>query len=473
MEEINVFPHAMAMYGPALQELRNSFDVHLKSDCFRGLKAIREDAGLTLAGHETFASLHGVVGVLRIEGVITPRQDFFSFLFGGAPLDVIIPDFKALLADDKVAAIVLKVDSSGGLIVRVQEFAELVFASREIKPIITISEDIIASAAAFIGMAAGHVLIASETVLSGSIGTVLKHKDLSKQNEMVGVKVTSFESGSDKGLGSPDRPLSDQDKALLQAHVDFMGEIIVSSVARYRGLDTAGAGAISSAKVFIGKQGIEAGLVDGVMTFDDLLGRLNASGGNVDVGFFNNNDNGRVKVMAVSKPEITVDKMKQDHPEVYGEIMGLGAVEANRTVQEEVSAAKEAGHAAGVVVGKAEATTGERLRIAAVMEQVEPGMEEIIKNGIETGMSAGDVAMAIGAKRRVLLKEGYSEMQSQSSGPLNLSNEGQGESGESKLSFNVHVDTYMSTHKCNKRTAMSACVKLYPDEYKLYKSTGK
>ena len=62
------------------------------------------------------------IAIMQIEGVIQPRFDMWSWLFGGTSIEILTRDFKALIANDDVKAIVLDVDSPGGVCHCVQEF---------------------------------------------------------------------------------------------------------------------------------------------------------------------------------------------------------------------------------------------------------------------------------------------------------------------------------------------------------------
>ena len=73
------------------------------------------------------------IGVLRIEGVITQKADIFTAFFGGATLDTLTADFKMLMDNEGIDTIVLDIDSPGGTVSGVQDFANLVFDARDEK----------------------------------------------------------------------------------------------------------------------------------------------------------------------------------------------------------------------------------------------------------------------------------------------------------------------------------------------------
>ena len=129
-----------------------------------------------------------------------------------------------------------------------------------------------ASAAYYIGAAAHEVYISGDMPLIGSIGVVATHVDRSKFEEKIGLKTTEVYAGKYKRIASAYKPLSKDGKASIQDQVDYVYSIFVDDVAKYRGVSAdAVLDNMADGKIFIGKQAIQAGLVDGVSTFDQLI----------------------------------------------------------------------------------------------------------------------------------------------------------------------------------------------------------
>ncbi len=130
--------------------------------------------------------------VINIYGVLSQRLDLFSWLFGGAVIETITDNFKAALDDPAVKSILLNVDSPGGAVDGTSGLSDLIYQSRGRKPIIAIANSIILSAAYWIASAADKIYMASGTSQAGSIGVVARHVDISKSEEMAGVKTTEI-----------------------------------------------------------------------------------------------------------------------------------------------------------------------------------------------------------------------------------------------------------------------------------------
>jgi ClpP class serine protease len=150
----------------------------------------------------------GDVAVINVSGPITYRESFFSYFFGGATVERMQAQFRTALADPSVKAILFRVDSPGGTVDAVPEFASEIFRARGQKPIVAISDTLNASAALWISSQADQLLVAPSSQ-TGSIGVWMAHEDDSKLLEEMGVKITLIFAGKHKVEGNPFEPLPD------------------------------------------------------------------------------------------------------------------------------------------------------------------------------------------------------------------------------------------------------------------------
>ena len=219
-------------------------------------------------------SMAGNIAVLNIAGPITPETDIFTYLFGGTGLDVLARDFKQLINDENVTGIVLKINSPGGNAFGVQEFSNLVFESRNIKPIFAHSGTTMASAAQYIASAASQTFISDNAVISGSIGVRTSHIDISELEKMAGIKVTDIADGEFKTLESPHLPLSAEGRADIERQINHIGKSFRDDIAKFRNTSIENVEQnMAGGKLFIGTQGIDIGLIDGVISMDGLINK--------------------------------------------------------------------------------------------------------------------------------------------------------------------------------------------------------
>ncbi|HMH17191.1 MAG TPA: S49 family peptidase [Burkholderiales bacterium] len=218
------------------------------------------------------------VAILSIEGVLAKKMNLFSAISGGTSTQLLQRDFALALQDPNVHSILLQVDSPGGEVTGTQEFCDQIFAARGQKPIVAVCDGVMASAAYWLGSAADETYISSLTAQVGSIGVVATHMDSSQAEEKRGIKVTEVSAGKYKRVASEHAPLTTEGRADLQDKVDQIYTVFVDDVARNRGVSSEKVlSEMADGRVFIGKQAIDAGLVDGRRTTAQALQQLKAN----------------------------------------------------------------------------------------------------------------------------------------------------------------------------------------------------
>ncbi|BBQ24626.1 S49 family peptidase [Aeromonas sp. WP2-W18-CRE-05] len=179
------------------------------------------------------------------------------------------------LADERVKEIVLDINSGGGHAVGCKELADYIYAERSVKPITALVNFSAYSAAYFIASACSKVVV-SETGGCGSVGVIMEHMEVSKWEEEVGLKFTTFYRGDRKKDGTPHEPLSDGAMAAINHRMDQAYDLFISSVARYRGLSVEQVKA-TEATLYSGVEAVNNGLADELANPQDYLNGLAAS----------------------------------------------------------------------------------------------------------------------------------------------------------------------------------------------------
>jgi capsid assembly protease len=232
-----------------------------------------EQAAVAYQG-TTDPTMVGDVAVIPICGPIFYKPSWYAMYFGGAILSTIRAQFRTALNDPNVKAIVFPYDSPGGIIDMVPEFAKELFAARGAKPMISVADTMIASAAYWLAAQTDQIFV-TESSRVGSIGVYSEHEEYSAMMERLGVKVTLISYGEHKVDGNPYEPLSDAARETIQASVNRAGEKFVMASARGRGvtkkvvLDTFGQG-----KMFDGDEAIALGMADKIGPIDQVLQRV-------------------------------------------------------------------------------------------------------------------------------------------------------------------------------------------------------
>jgi len=274
MRILDVLNSPWAIVPAKLSEITEIYATHLRGEKI-DVKALEAKLGQPLANEQRDYEIIDGVAVIGVEGVLAKRMNLFSQISGGASTELIGRDLRAALADSRVHAILLNVDSPGGAVDGTQTLADAVYNARGVKPVVAFADGMMASAAYWIGSAAQEIYISGDTVMSGSIGVAMQHVDYSRYEEKVGIKTTDIYAGKYKRIASSSAPLSEEGRATLQTMVDQLYTVFVDNVARNRGTDTETVlKDMADGRLFVGRAAIDAGLVDGVSTFDALIADL-------------------------------------------------------------------------------------------------------------------------------------------------------------------------------------------------------
>ena len=201
-----------------------------------------------------------------------PRASYFDAICGAVSIANLTAMLNTALADPDVGSIVLDIDSPGGQVTGVHEFATRLKEASHIKPVQAYVSGMCASAAYWIATATGHIT-ANKTAKIGSIGVVYAWTDDTVAKEKQGYKdyvVVSTQS-PDKYLD----PKTKDGRADLQRLADATAKIFIDDVAAYRGtkpktvLENYGKG-----KVVLAEEALDAGMIDAVGVMDVVIDGL-------------------------------------------------------------------------------------------------------------------------------------------------------------------------------------------------------
>lgn len=218
----------------------------------------------------------GGVAVLSLSGVLAQRMGMLQRISGGTSTEQFGQAFRQALKDPAVKAIVLDVNSPGGAVGGTAELSDLIFQSRAEKPIVAVSDTQMASAAYWIGSAAGEV-VASPSSTTGSIGVYMVHSETSKLDQTLGRKRSVISAGRWKTIGNDAEPLTETTRGKLQEFVDSAYQLFLEAVGRNRGTSAERVRqGYGEGDVLFAKDAVAAGLVDRVATLQEVIDQLEA-----------------------------------------------------------------------------------------------------------------------------------------------------------------------------------------------------
>ena len=173
--------------------------------------------------------------------------------------------------DDKVKAIVLRVNSPGGSALASDIIWRETVLAKEVKPLIVSMGNVAASGGYYISAHANKIF-AQENTITGSIGVfgmIPNAKELIQ--DKVGFKFDGVSTNQNAQLGVLYEPLTDFAKNKIQESVEEIYDTFITRVATGRNLDKAVVDGIGQGRVWAGKDALEIGLVDELGGLNDAI----------------------------------------------------------------------------------------------------------------------------------------------------------------------------------------------------------
>ena len=261
-----------------LIEINGIYSAHVRGEKI-DIDAIETKLGRALQNKSTseYFVIDGVA-IIPVDGVIAKRMNMMTQISAGTSSQMVLQALQSAINDPTAHSIILAVDSPGGTVDGTQALADAVYTARQSgKPIVTLASGSMCSAAYWVGSAAQAAYIADGTTLVGSIGVVTSHTDISGAQASQGIKTTELSAGKYKRIASQYAPLTTDGKQSIQESLDYTYGLFVDAVAKNRGVSPAVVQRdMADGRVFIGKQAFDAGLVDGIITQEDLIKKLNS-----------------------------------------------------------------------------------------------------------------------------------------------------------------------------------------------------
>lgn len=302
-------------------------------------EALAAKLGNPLAKTKTVTVRDGVA-IMPVIGPIFRYANVITQISGASSVDILATDLQSAVDNDAIKSIILEIDSPGGQVAGISEFAAQIRAANTIKPIVAYVSDKAASAAYWLASAAGSV-IANDTSLLGSIGVVMQ-------------AFIEDDGGSLKFISSQS-PLkhadltTDRGRLQHQKTVDALAEVFIGAVADYRGTTREAVIAnYGGGGLLIAADAIAAGMADKLGSLESVIAQL--SGGKTITLSTRGN-----KLMT----NITREIVASDYPDI-------------------AKALTDEGYAAGLIEGKKLGAQDERTRIQGIEALAMPGHDALI-----------------------------------------------------------------------------------------------
>lgn len=199
------------------------------------------------------------IGVINIEGQIMSS-------------DELMKDLRKFQRKSSIRAIIVRINSPGGAVAPAQELYRELGKIRVKKPVVVSIETVGTSAAYYIASNADKIVCSSGSI-TGSIGVIMMLPDVQKVIERIGIDVRVIKAGKYKDIGSLVRPLTEEERELLETfaseiHEQFIGDVIKARKGKVQEQEIR---EIADGRFFTGDRAMHLGLVDTIGNFFDAV----------------------------------------------------------------------------------------------------------------------------------------------------------------------------------------------------------
>ena len=215
------------------------------------------------------------VALITLRGLI-------SSSIPGTVSDSMVEDMRLALQqareDSHVKAIVLEIDSPGGEVTASDQIYNAVVKARARKPVVIYMDSLAASGGYYIACG-GKFLMANETTITGSIGVIIQTLNYEQLFNKIGLASVVFKSGKFKDILNGARPMTPEEKDLIQSFVMQTYDKFLGIVSKERNLPADMLrNNIADGRILSGKEALNDKLIDGLGQLEDAFAKAKQLG---------------------------------------------------------------------------------------------------------------------------------------------------------------------------------------------------
>ena len=209
------------------------------------------------------------IAVIPIQGDIVAYENIYedptdegsSYPYVSTTGDWVVGYLHAAEADPGVGGILVTVDSYGGQASPALEIMDALESSP--LPVIAYIREAGTSAAYLSVLGADHI-VGNPFASVGSIGVTYSYLDQSEKNAREGIRYVQLSSGPYKDAGSPDKPLTESERALFERDIATYKDVFVDLVAEHRDIPKEKVVTLADGDAWPAPLALERGLIDAV-----------------------------------------------------------------------------------------------------------------------------------------------------------------------------------------------------------------
>ncbi|NUM88058.1 MAG: signal peptide peptidase SppA [Bdellovibrionales bacterium] len=203
------------------------------------------------------------VGVLELKGVILESKKFLK-------------NVERFEESSEIKGVILRINSPGGAVAPSEEMHAAVMRLKKSKPVIASFESVAASGGYYVAVAADKIVTNAGT-MTGSIGVIMDFANMGELYKWAKVERYNVKSGKYKDIGNDTRPMSADEKGIMQDMIMNVYGQFVRAVANGRKLPLDKVTEMADGRIYTGEQAVSLGLADKIGGIDVAIEEMKAA----------------------------------------------------------------------------------------------------------------------------------------------------------------------------------------------------
>lgn len=226
---------------------------------FVGVAALLLLFGSMGRGADGGAPLFGPrVAIVELEGLIAETDD-------------LVRELRHHRENPSVRAVVIRINSPGGVVAPTQEVYDALLRVREAGKPVVASLGAVAASGGYYAAVAADQIYANPGTLTGSIGVIMQLANVDSLLKKVGVEFVVVKAGQFKDIGNPARPMTPEERRVVQSLLEDVHGQFIEAVARGRKLDRSAVVQFADGRVFSGTQALDLKMIDALGGLEDAV----------------------------------------------------------------------------------------------------------------------------------------------------------------------------------------------------------
>lgn len=172
--------------------------------------------------------------------------------------------------NDKIKAVILDIDSPGGVVTPSEVVYDLIYKLNKVKPVVVLMDGMATSGAYMIALGSDY-LIARNTTLTGSIGVLLQSYDFVDLASKLGIELKTFKSTQLKGMPSMFEKNTEISNVSIQSSVNDIYKYFTDLVKERRNFKEKDFKLAINGQAFTGREALKIGLIDEIGDINSAL----------------------------------------------------------------------------------------------------------------------------------------------------------------------------------------------------------